>query len=455
MLCYNALLADNHILPVRPVLIVDEAHQLTRYAIGALTMALEHDQFWGLINGPTIRAAVDDPNELSELRHAYDGFFHAVARQRPDAERSGHRPARWALAGELQPALDLGGRLRDLQRIVGHASGLDEADQESALMQLEELALTTQALAVPEPETHIRLCEMMETGSRESADAYLASYRPLEVGGTLRHLIFDTWPRVICTSATLSVANDLGWYRRRVGLFTTADRANDGTAVISETLDSPFDYPRQVLLYTPKALTPIYNEKRRAFTKRYVEQLTEEVRRLLETSRGRALVLCTSRARMVQLYDTLAITLQDRFPCYLQGELSQPELVRRFKRDGNAILFATRGFWEGLDIPGDALALVILDKIPFVPYNDPVIRKQEAQIKTRGGNPFYDLQLGTAILNLRQGAGRLIRSETDRGVIALLDGRVLQKAYGHQIIQSLPEGCHTTSFDDVAAFLKD
>jgi len=127
--------------------------------------------------------------------------------------------------------------------------------------------------------------------------------------------------------------------------------------------------------------------------------------------------------------------------------------VTRFRRDGNAILFATRGYWEGLDIPGDALALVILDKIPFVPFDDPLIRRQEARIRARGGNPFYELQLGTAILNLRQGAGRLIRSETDRGVIALLDARVVQKAYGRQIIQSLPEGCHTLHFEDVAAFL--
>ncbi|MBN1248690.1 MAG: ATP-dependent DNA helicase, partial [Anaerolineae bacterium] len=341
-------------------------------------------------------------------------------------------------------------------QMLSRASGLDEADQENAMMQLEELAQTTGALAVPEPDTHIRICELTESSSEESHEAYLASYRPLEVAGTLRRMLFDTWPRVICTSATLSVANDLGWYRRQVGLFDAPPVPDNGgpTPVISEMLDSPFDYPRQVLLYTPQRLTPVYNPQRQAFAKDYVQQLTEEVQRLLETSRGRALVLCTSRARMHQLYDTLAMVLRDRYPCYLQGELSQPELVKRFKRDGNAVLFATRGFWEGLDIPGDALALVILDKIPFVPYDDPVIRKQEAQIRARGGNPFYDLQLGTAILNLRQGAGRLIRSETDRGVIALLDARVLRKAYGRQIIRSLPEGCHTTNFDDVAAFLR-
>jgi len=201
---------------------------------------------------------------------------------------------------------------------------------------------------------------------------------------------------VICTSASLGVGQDLGWFKRQVGLFETeADRP-----VISETLRSPFDYANQMMLYTPRTLTPVYNEKQQAFA-------TEKA------SRGRALVLCTSRARMRQLYDTLAPGLRHRYPCYLQGEYAQPELrypcylqgeyaqpelVARFKEDGNAILFATRGFWEGLDIPGDALTLVILDKIPFVPYDDPVIRRQEAQIRARGGNTFYEVQLAPAIL---------------------------------------------------------
>jgi ATP-dependent DNA helicase DinG len=209
-----------------------------------------------------------------------------------------------------------------------------------------------------------------------------------------------------------------------------------------------------MLIYTPRSLTPVYNPREQAFTQHYVDDLTGEVRRLLDASRGRALMLCTSRRRMQQLYDALAPELEDRYPCYVQGAMAQPALVRRFKRDGNAILFATRGFWEGLDIPGEALALVILDKIPFVPFNDPVIRKREAQIKARGGNPFFEIQLGSAILNLRQGSGRLIRSETDRGVIALLDGRLLQKRYGRQILRSLPPGTHTTDFEDVADFLR-
>jgi ATP-dependent DNA helicase DinG len=450
LLCYNVLLADNHILPVRPVLIIDEAHQLPRYAIDALTLALGQDQVWGLLNAPTVREAETDPNLLTELRSTYTDFLRAVDRQRPGSTTSPYRPTRWALEGELQSGMALWQMLGKLQSTLSRARNLEDGDREAAMLQAVEMAETARALSIPEPETHIRICEAGDERTAMGPESYQAFYRPLEVADPLFRMLFDTWPRVICTSATLSVANDLGWFRRQVGLMGS----NGQSPVIAEALRGPFDYSRQMLLYTPRALVPVYDEQQQAFAGDYVSQLTAEVRRLLEASRGRALVLCTSRARMTQLYDTLSMEFHGRYPCYLQGDYAQPELVARFKKDGQAILFATRGFWEGLDIPGDALALVILDKIPFVPYDDPIIRRQEARIRERGGNPFHEIQLGSAILSLRQGAGRLIRSETDRGVIALLDARVLTKAYGRQIIQSLPEGCHTAVFEDVAAFLK-
>jgi ATP-dependent DNA helicase DinG len=408
-----------------------------------------------------LRAADLDDGLLTEARAGYEAFFHAAERQRPGFTGGGHRdanghlPTRWALTGEIEAGLSFWGTLVQLQRQLARASQLEEGEREAIAMQAEELAATVRALAQPEPDTHIRLCERDEESPAAAPDAIHALFLPLEATDPLRRQLFDAWPSVICTSATLSVNNDLGWFGRQVGLCATDDSHSTPAShgVIARTLPGPFNYAKQMVLYTPRTLMPVYDEDRRAFAGAYVDALTAEVTRLLETSRGRALVLCTSRSRMMQLYDTLAPRLNPRFPCYLQGTLAQPDLVARFKKDGNAILFATRGFWEGLDIPGEALALVILDKIPFVPYDDPVIRRQEERVRARGGNAFYELQLGTAILSLRQGAGRLIRSETDRGVIALLDARVLQKRYGQQIIRSLPEGCHTTDFADVAAFL--
>ncbi len=169
-------------------------------------------------------------------------------------------------------------------------------------------------------------------------------------------------------------------------------------------------------------------------------------------SRGRAFVLCTSRRRRrPALRSSGAPCLP--FLCLSQdGKTSRRELLERFQADGSAVLFATRSFWEGVDVPGDALSMVILDKIPFLPQDDPVLKRQEKLIFDRKGNPFDELQLSHAILSLRQGAGRLVRTENDRGVIALLDSRILEKSYGRKILAALPDGRPTRRFEDVEAF---
>ncbi len=175
--------------------------------------------------------------------------------------------------------------------------------------------------------------------------------------------------------------------------------------------------------------------------------------RLVRVSEGRAFVLCTSTKRMRFLYDALWPRIP--FECLRQGLASRAELLDAFRNhpDG-AVLFATRSFWEGVDIPGDALSLVIIDKIPFVPYRDPVYQRREQRVREAGGNPFLEVSLPEAILTLKQGVGRLIRAETDRGVMAVLDSRINTARYGRQMIASLPPARHTTRFEDVAAFFQ-
>lgn len=443
LLCYNVLLTENHVLPVRPILVIDEAHQLTSYAINALTLLLEHDLFWATVNHRLTRDAVEEGDLLDEVRERYEAFFTAVARQRPRVDDEAKRATRWALRGEIQEGLALWEGLRQVQDALQRlASTNDDGELDALIAQSTSLVATVEALARPEPEDHIRFCDLDSGGRPFDPHAYHAQRRPLEVADVLQHTLFEVWPRIICTSATLGVNNNLGWFQRQVGV------AGPTLDVSAATLASPFDYARQMLVYTPPGLEPVYGEGEAA----YVDALSAEVLRLLEASRGRALVLCTSRRRMKQLYTFLSPGLKARYPCYCQGELPQPEIIARFKADGNAIIFATRSFWEGIDIPGEALSLVILDKIPFLPMQDPVVRRHDWLIKKRGGNPFQELQLGTAILSLRQGAGRLVRAETDRGVIALLDSRVLTRRYGRQIIRSLPEGCHTVHFEAVQSF---
>jgi len=167
-----------------------------------------------------------------------------------------------------------------------------------------------------------------------------------------------------------------------------------------------------------------------------------------------AFVLCTSTRRVEQLYEVLKPCLP--FTCYRQGMASRGELLDLFRgdRDG-AVLFATRSFWQGVDIPGEALSLVIIDKLPFAPYKDPVIEHRQERIREAGGNPFLAYLLPEAILALKQGVGRLIRAETDRGVMAILDSRINTKRYGRRVIESLPSARRTLQFEDVAAFFAE
>jgi Rad3-related DNA helicase len=265
---------------------------------------------------------------------------------------------------------------------------------------------------------------------------------PIDVSGFLQEALFDPVKRVICTGATLAVAGGFGYFRQQTGAPGEPDRA------VERVLGSPFDYASQALLYTPNGLVPQYG----AGEEEYVLNLGREIWRLLKASRGRAFVLCTSTARMKELYDLINPHLE--YNCYCQGDgLARAELLDLFQNDATgAVLFATKSFWEGVDIPGQALSLVVIDKLPFPPHRDPVIQYRQQAISDRGGRPFDEMTLPEAILALKQGVGRLIRTETDRGVIAILDSRVNTKRYGQQIIASLPRARRTRRIQDVRSF---
>ncbi len=437
LLCFSTLRTDDNVLPRRPVLVVDEAHELPTYAIGALSQALELETLATLANHPVTQEAVEPALRQAAMEHNGQ-FFAALLERRPQrwAER-------WVLQGELQEGVRLRRAVEDIQRkLAAHRPKNEQAAAMDALLRFaDEMVSTVRALSQPEPETYVRYCEMAPGDNRREQDRLTVVYRPLEVADTLSQQLFGQWPRVISTSATLSVGDDLGWFRRRVGA--------PAHAVLMRRIASPFNYRQQVLIYAPRGVEPAYEQGEEV----YLRWLTEEVRRLVLASRGRAFVLCTSRRRMEQLYDALDAVLP--YPCYLQGGgLTRPELLGQFKADGNAVLFGTRSFWEGVDVPGEALSLVILDKIPFLPHADPVHQREEQLVRSRGGNPFEELQMAHAILTLRQGAGRLVRSETDRGVIALLDARVHSKWYGRRILAALPGGRLVTRVEEVEAFFQ-
>jgi len=236
------------------------------------------------------------------------------------------------------------------------------------------------------------------------------------------------------------VGSGFEFLRRQIGV--------PGDGVIECVIESPFDFPNQALLYTPNGLEPQYGPGEEA----YVLELAREIWRLVRASQGRAFVLCTSTRRMNELYEILNPHLD--YACYCQSsDLSRAELIDLFKNDeGGAVLFATRSFWEGVDIPGSALSLVIIDKLPFAPHRDPVVQHRHQLIRDRGGNPFQEMTLPEAILAVKQGVGRLIRTETDRGVMAVLDSRINTKRYGQQVVVSLPRARRTRRIADVRRF---
>lgn len=443
----HALLATNMtlngtILRPRDTIVIDEAQEFESYVVGALRLSLEYDQVPGFVNDVVVIQNADE-GIRGRTTHANHELFTYLSQS---AGQNGDR--RWAAPLELPLAQSLASHINaihgQLLKRYPPVPGASERNEENARYQRAmewagRLAGEILALGQAVPDDAVRYCERV-AGKIEQARVALHQ-EPVEVAEFLREALWNATKTVICTTATLTVNGRFDHFCRRTGAL------QEGT--IQRIVDSPFDYPHQALLYTPHGLIPQYG----AGEETYVQGLAAEVERLVNASRGRAFVLCTSTHRAEQLFGLLAPRLA--YPCYCQGMASRNELLDLFQAQpqaGGAVLFATKSFWEGVDIPGEALSLVIIDKLPFAAYQDPVIQHREQRIRDAGGDPFTQFMLPEAILALKQGVGRLIRTETDRGVMAILDSRINTKRYGPQVIASLPRARRTLRFEDVAGF---
>jgi ATP-dependent DNA helicase DinG len=259
---------------------------------------------------------------------------------------------------------------------------------------------------------------------------------PIDVSGLLGESLFDAYGTVVLTSATLTVEQGFGHITRRLGLASTRELV----------VPSHFDYQRQALLYLPPSM-PDPREPD------FLMHAVERTRRILEVTKGRAFCLFTSHAQMRQTYERLLAELP--FPLLLQGQAPRHVLLQQFRDTPHAVLFGTSSFWQGVDVQGEQLSCVIIDRLPFSVPTDPVIRARMAAIEAVGGKPFFDLQVPAAVIALKQGFGRLIRSLSDRGVLVLLDPRIQRQRYGKVFLDSLPPYQLTQSFDDVEAFFKE
>jgi ATP-dependent DNA helicase DinG len=259
---------------------------------------------------------------------------------------------------------------------------------------------------------------------------------PIDVSELLHEMVFETIPSVVLTSATLTVQGGFEHMRKRLGL----------TEARELVVPSHFRYGEQALLYLPPNMPDPRDPE-------FPEAAANCIRRVLNLSRGRAFCLFTSYSQMRDLYERLLPVLD--FPILLHGTAPRKALLEEFRSTPNAVLFGTSSFWQGVDVQGEALSCVIIDKLPFAVPSDPVVAARMKAIEEAGGKPFFDYQVPSAVLTLKQGFGRLIRSLEDRGVLVLLDPRVSRQRYGRTFLASLPPYRMTQTITDVEAFFAD
>lgn len=436
-----ALKAAGHgeVLPRYEAVIFDEAHHVENVATAFFGKSFSHYQVLDLLGDVELQARADLPAkvcaellaEAGGLRQRAEAFvqiFPAALGRFPLAQFQQE-----LITGQWQEAVDVFGE--GLNRLSQSLTALDGRGEGWGHLaaRCDQLKTLLREIALAGDDEGGQYVHWYERRERSVA----LSATPLKVAEELRAHLYPAVQGCLLTSATLASGGSFEYIKERLGL---------GEECPCHHFPSPFDYPGRSLLYVPENSFP------EPTAPHFPEAVAARILELLTLSRGRALVLCTSYKGMDNLADYLEARLDPAYVVLVQGRAARNALLAGFREETHSVLLATASFWEGVDVVGEALSCVIIDKLPFEVPSDPVIQARIKAMKEEGGNPFVDFQVPRAILALRQGVGRLMRSSRDQGVIAIMDVRLFSKGYGRAFRKSLPASPLTRTLADVDSF---
>ena len=421
------------ILPEYSAVVFDEAHEIEDVASEYFGREVSSYQFEELardteamlrllqVEASVLRKYLARMRERS--RHFFESF----------SEREGRYPfdlpaRRSFLERSREPYEDLAASVK---RVEAELAALSPKPEESVALarRAGELRRELEFLLESEEKTYVYWYE------RRGRGVFLAA-TPIDVSEILRERLFEQFDTVVLTSATLAVGGRFDYLKQRLGVLPSSETV----------LPHEFNFKDQALLYIPRSLPDVRNPG-------FSQSAADEIAKLLEISQGRAFCLFTSYAQMKDIYERVSALVE--FPLLIQGTAPRSTLLDRFRSTPNAVLFATATFWQGVDVPGAQLSCVIIDKLPFAVPSDPIVAARVRALQEDGRNAFAEYQVPEAVLALKQGFGRLIRSKTDRGILAILDNRIQRMQYGRIFLESLPEYSTTHDLAEVARFMEN